>query len=93
MSAISNCEFPDLAQQRRVIAQHIVGMTTMLVEQAASASWRQLSDTLLARRVLLEHLSADDAAPEELSCIDALFAAVQESEHTLEAVFGQPLPR
>ena len=93
MSAISNGEFSDLAPQRRIIAKHIVGMTAMLVEQAAHASWHELSDTVVARRFLLEHLPGDDVAPEELSCIDALFAAVQESEHTLSAVFGQPLPR
>jgi hypothetical protein len=81
-----------LAPEHRMMAKHIVGMTSLLVEQAGRAQWQQFSATLSARRVLLEHLQDDAVHPDELSCIDALFAAVEESEHTLSAVFGQSLP-
>jgi hypothetical protein len=81
-----------LAPEHRMVAKHIIGMTSMLVEQAGNAQWQQIQSTLCARRVLLEHLRNDVVDPDELSCVDALFAAVEESEHTLGAVFGQSLP-
>ncbi len=80
-----------LAPEHRMVAKHIVGMTSMLVQQAGHAQWQQFLATLSARRVLLEHLRDDVVDPDELGCVDALFAAVEESEHTLKAVFGQSL--
>jgi hypothetical protein len=81
----------NLAPEHRMVAKHIVGMTSLLVQQAGSAQWQQFLATLSARRVLLEHLQDDVVDPDELSCVNALFAAVEESEHTLKAVFGQSL--
>ena len=74
---------PALPTRERCVAGRIVASTERLVEQVQAEEWALVPDTLRERRGLLRQLRAPRADSPASSCIDALHAAVSESELVL----------
>ncbi len=78
--------FAHLPAAQRVLAQHVVDITALLVHEIASQAWDRIPASLAARTELLRQLRAADPAVQRHGCLAALFAAMDESEHTLRVV-------
>ena len=72
-----------LPTRERVVAGRIVASTERLVEQVQAEEWALVPDTLRERRGLLRELRSPRADSPTSSCIEALHAAVSESEMVL----------
>jgi hypothetical protein len=85
-----------LPTRERFVAGRIVAITARLVEQVRAEEWALVADTLRERRGLLRELSSPRADGPASSCIEALHAAVHESEMVLlqlvpaQVVLGDP---
>ena len=78
--------FPHLPAAQRVLAQHVVDITALLVREIASQAWDRIPVSLAARTELLRQLREADSSAEQHACLAALFAAMDESEQTLRIV-------
>jgi hypothetical protein len=85
-----------LPTRERLVAGRIVAITARLVEQVRAEEWAVVPDTLRERRGLLRELRPLRADGPASSCIEALHAAVYESERVLlqlvpaQVVLGDP---
>ncbi len=78
-----------LQQQRRMLALGVMDVTALIVHQTARGEWNHVAAAIEARRFLMRALQIELPSAEELSCLAALFAAVEESEQTLRAIMPQ----
>lgn len=66
--------------KHRLMARGVVAATGRMVRQALAGAWGDVSVTLIARRELFERLQATATAVGELSNVQALRAALHESD-------------
>jgi hypothetical protein len=72
-----------LHPRERFVARRILASTERLVEQVQAEAWALVPDTLRERRGLLRTLREPRSDTPAQSCIDALHAAVSESERVV----------
>ena len=81
---------PHFTAAQRMLAQHVVDITALLVHEIASQAWDRVPASLAARTELLRQLRAQASATQQHACLAALFAAMDESEQTLRIVAVRP---
>ena len=72
-----------LTHQRRLIAVRVLDITGELVSHAARHEWRPVAQLMLERRRLLERIPQDPRPGGERECVEALRAAMDESDRTI----------
>lgn len=72
-----------LLPRQRFVARRILASTERLVDQVMAEDWALIPATLRERRGLLVELRTPRLHAESTSCIDALNAAVAESERLI----------
>lgn len=72
-----------LHPRERFVARRILASTARLVEQLQAEEWASVPDTLRERRGLLRSLLEPAPDAPSLPCIEALQAAVSESERVV----------
>jgi hypothetical protein len=72
-----------LPPRERFVARRILASTERLVEQVQAEAWTLVPDTLRERRGLLRSLREPRPDAPAHSCIQALHAAVSESERVV----------
>ncbi len=66
--------------QHRLLARGVVAATGRMMRQALAGSWHEVGVTLAARRELFETLQTLATHPDEQSTVQALRAALRESD-------------